>query len=83
MLIEYNSSVMVPAGWRSVTIKAEVKPITDKRVKVVKVIEIDGDQPCGYTSRTGAKRQTYNAEGVALREVGKIKIISKCTILDK
>lgn len=81
MTIEYNSSVMVPAGWRSVTVQALVEPITAKRVKVLEVLEIDGDTPCGYTSRTGAKRQIYNAAGIASREVGKIKILSKCTIL--
>ena len=82
MIIEYNTSVMVAAGWRSVTIKALVEPITAKRVKVVEVLEIDGKEPCGYTSRTGAKRQTYNARGIALREMYKVKILSKCTILE-
>lgn len=80
MIIEYNTSVMVPAGWRSVTITAKVEPITPKRVKVVEVLEIDGEQPCGYTSRTGAKRQTYNARSIALREIDKVKILSKCSI---
>lgn len=82
MLIEYNSSVFTPAGWRHVTILALVEKISEKRVKVVEVKEIDGEKPTGYTSRTGAKRQTYNAKDVALREVGLIKILSKCTVIN-
>lgn len=80
-IIEYNASVMVAAGWRSVTIKAEAEKTSEKMAKVVKVLTIDGEAPNGYTSRTGAKRQTYNASGIALREEGKSKRLSACLIL--
>jgi len=83
MLINYNTSVFTPAGWRHVTITAQVEKISEKRAKVVEVIKIDGEKPTGYASRTGAKRQTYSAKGVALREVGAVKILSKCTIIDR
>jgi hypothetical protein len=48
--------------------------------RVIKVIAIDGETPDGYTSRTGAKRQTYNAAGVAKREIGAKKRLSACAI---
>ena len=76
--ISYTASVYTPAGWRSVTIQALAEKISAKRAKVVEVIEIDNEKPKGYTSRTGAKRQTYHAAGIALREVGKVKILSCC-----
>ena len=82
MKITYNASVFTSAGWRSVTITAKVSKISEKRGKVCEVLLIDGELPTGYLSRTGAKRQTYNAHGVGLREVGKIKILSKCDILE-
>ena len=50
--------------------------------KVIAVTEIDGDEPAGYKSRTGAKRQQYNASSIALREVGAKKRISTCKILE-
>ena len=76
MTITYNSSVLVDAGWRSVTIEALVEKTSEKMAKVIDVISIDGEAPNGYTSRTGAKRQTYNAAGVARREIGKTKRLS-------
>jgi len=79
--IKYNASVMVQAGWRSVLITAKVDKISEKRAKVVEVLDIDGEGNDGYASRTGAKRQTYHVGGIAMREVGNIKILSKCEIL--
>lgn len=81
MKIKYKSAVMVAAGWRSVVITAEVKPVSVKRAEVAKVLEIDGKAPTGYTSRTGANRQKYNAAAIAAREVGKVKILSKCFVI--
>lgn len=78
VIIEYKASVMVPAGWRSVWIKVEARKLSEKRAEVVRVLTIDDEVPNGYTSRTGAKRQRYNAAGIAEREVGKVKILSKC-----
>ena len=81
MMIQYNSSVLVDAGWRSVTITAKAARISKGMAQVVEVTEIDGESPTGYTSRTGAKRQRYNARGVALREVGARKRLSSCEIV--
>lgn len=80
IIIKYNSSVMVPAGWRHVTIKAEAEKTSEKMATIVKVLEIDGEEPTGYTSRTGAKRQTYHAAGIAQREIGTKKRLSACVI---
>lgn len=81
MVINYQASVFTPAGWRSVTIEARAEKTSPKMAKVIEVISIDGDAPVGYTSRTGAKRQTYHAAGIAAREVGVKKRLSSCTIL--
>ena len=74
--VEYGSSVFTPAGWRGVKITAAAEQISEKRCRILGVMLIDGEVPSGYTSRTGAKRQTYNAAGVSQREVGKIKNLS-------
>ena len=74
--IQYSAAVMVPAGWRSVTITATAEKISEKRVKIITVDDIDGDGNSGYGSRTGAKRQQYHIGGIAAREEGKIKNIS-------
>ena len=81
LLIEYKASVMVPAGWRSVTIKAEATKTSEKMAAVTDVISIDGEAPIGYTSRTGANRQKYHAAGIAKREEGKKKRLSSCVII--
>lgn len=79
--INYNASVMVPAGWRNVTITALAEKTSEKMAKVVEVLEIDGEIPNGYASRTGSKRQKYHATGIALREIGKAKRLSSCEII--
>jgi|32_taG_2_1085360.scaffolds.fasta_scaffold13787_6 hypothetical protein len=79
--IAYNSSVFTQAGWRSVEIRAIAKKTSEKMAEVEKVLEIDGEAPVGYTSRTGAKRQTYNAAGIANREIGKKKRINSCALV--
>ena len=76
MTIKYTTSVMVAAGWRAVTITATAEKISEKRVKVITVDDIDGDGNSGYGSRTGAKRQQYHIGGIAAREEGKIKNIN-------
>lgn len=80
--IRYNASVFTPAGWRGVEITAEARRISPKMLEVVRVTAIDGEEPTGYTSRTGAKRQTYNAKGVAQREVGARKRASSCRVVE-
>lgn len=75
----YNSSVHVAAGWRSVEIMAEVElNKSGKKGAVLNVLEIDGETPSCGMSRTGASRQKYNGNSIAEREVGAVKIISKC-----
>lgn len=82
LTISYNSSVLVDAGWRHVTITAIAERISDKRAQVIEVIEIDGEPVSANMSRTGAKRQQYNGAGIAKREVDKVKILSKCNIIN-
>lgn len=81
MIIQYTASVYTQAGWRPVTITAQAEPISAGMARVVRVDAIDGDTPAGYTSRTGAKRQTYNAAGIAKREIDTRKRLSACQIL--
>lgn len=80
--INYASSVFTAAGWRSVAITAMAEQISPGMAKVIAVTEIDGDEPTGYKSRTGAKRQQYNASSIASREIGAKKRISTCKILE-
>jgi isopentenyl diphosphate isomerase/L-lactate dehydrogenase-like FMN-dependent dehydrogenase len=76
--ITYDASVFTQAGWRSVEIKAKAIKTSEKMAEVTEVLEIDGEMPIGYASRTGAKRQTYNAKGIAQREIGKKKRLGAC-----
>lgn len=80
MIIKYKTSVFTPAGWRSETVTARVELLSPKRGKVIDVIDVGGNGSTGYASRTGAKRQSYNVGGVAQREMGAIKILSKVEI---
>jgi hypothetical protein len=82
MIIKYNTAVFTPAGWRSEVVTAQAEAISPKRLRVVNVIDIGGNGATGYGSRTGAKRQAYNVGGVALREVGAVKLTGKVEILD-
>lgn len=77
MIIKYNTSVFTPAGWRNELVTARVEQITPARARVVEVIDVGGNGNKGYASRTGANRQQYNVGGVAKRETGTIKLISK------
>lgn len=79
--IQYETSVLTPAGWRGETVTAIVDKISEKRGKVFEVLDIGGNGNSGYGSRTGANRQKYSVGGVAKREIGKVKILSKCTII--
>ena len=81
IIIKYNASVLVDAGWRSVIIEAEAEKISEKMVVVIDVLDIDGESPKRNQSRTGAKRQTYNGENIAKREIGKKKRLSSCEII--
>lgn len=76
LTIEYKSAVNTPAGHRSVYIIAEAKKLSEKRCEVINVISIDGEAPSKVMSRTGAKRQQYDGNYYADKEVGKKKNIS-------
>ena len=76
MIIKYTASVKTPAGWRSELITAKAEQISDKRLRVVDVIDIGGNGATGYASRTGAKRQQYNVGYFASQEVGAIKLLN-------
>lgn len=80
--IKYDTSVLVDAGWRSVTVTAQAEKISEKRAKVISVIDVDGEGNTGYASRTGANRQKYNVGYVAKKETGKVKILSKCQTIN-
>ena len=81
MKVKYNASVFTPAGFRSVTMTAIVEKISDKRVKVLEVTEINGEEVKANMSRTGAKRQAFYGIGSAAKEQGKIKNLSACEVL--
>lgn len=81
MIVEYKSSVCTKVGFRHVYIMAEIEKTSEKLGRVIKVLTIDDQKPIGYLSRTGSKSQVYKASGIASREIGKIKIISKCKII--
>ena len=81
--IQYKASVMVAAGWRSVTIEALAHRVGIRMARVASVEAIDGQAPIGYLSRTGAARQTFNAAGIARREINKSKRISACSIIQE
>lgn len=85
MIIEYETSVFLPNGrmWRPVTVRAEAEPNrTGKMASVKKVLTIDGKEPVGWQSRTGARRQQFHAPGIAAREVGKNKRVSACRVVE-
>ena len=75
--VNYNASVLTPAGWRGVVFRAEVERVSAKRVRVVRVVAIDGEPVTRVMSRTGSNRQKFNGAYFAGREAGKIKNIAK------
>lgn len=81
MIIRYNTGVFTPAGWRNETVTARVELLSSKRAKVLDVIDIGGNGSTGFASRTGAKRQAYHVGGVAKRELGAIKLLSKVEVV--
>lgn len=80
--IEYRGSVSTPAGFRNVSFLARAEPISDKRVRVIDVLEIDGDYVDARMSRTGANRRRYDGIAAARREAGKIKNLSSCRMIE-
>ena len=80
--IKYSLGVQTRAGWRQVEAIANAKKISEKRVKILEVIDIDGDGCTGWASRTGATRQEYNLGYFAGNEQGKIKNLSSVEIVN-
>jgi hypothetical protein len=80
MIIKYDSAVKTNAGWRSVTITAKADKISEKRVTITEIVDIDGNGASGYASRTGAKRQQYNVGYFAKQQVGLTKNLSACEV---
>ena len=76
MNVEYKGSVQTPAGWRAVYFKGTAEKISEKRVRIIEISEIDDEPVKGHMSRTGAKRQQYNGQYFATAEKGKVKNIS-------
>ena len=81
--IEYKTSVYLPKKgvWRSETVVAKARKISEKMAEVIEVLELGGEEAKGYISRNGSKSQVYNASGIASREVGAKKRLSACSIL--
>lgn len=79
--VEYNGSVITPAGYRGVTYTAVAEKISEKRCVVMRVIEIDGKPVVANMSRTGAARQKFYGIWEARNQQGKIKNLSSCTIV--
>ena len=82
MLLSYYIGVLVPAGWRQVSVLARTEKISPGMAKVLEVLTIDGGAPGYGQSRTGAKRQEFNGHYWARNEIGKKKRISACTVCD-
>ena len=81
MQVRYTSSVKVPAGWRSVSVVANVEKVSPAMAKVVDVLFIDGEVPSYGQSRTGAKRQEFNGKYWAEAQIGAKKRLSACEII--
>lgn len=77
MKIEYKSTALTAAGYRSVYVIAEAKKLSEKRCEVVRVLTINDEVPRCRMSRTGARRQEFNGLKLAELEEGKKKNISQ------
>lgn len=77
VIVKYKASVYVQAGWRSVYFKGIAKMISDKRCEITEITHIDNEPVTANMSRTGAKRQSFYGIGVAKKEIGNIKLVSK------
>ena len=78
--ISYETGVHTQAGWRTVTIDAAAEKVSAGMAVVKTVTHIDGEEPHYGMSHTGARRQSYNGKGIALREVGARKRLSACRV---
>lgn len=81
LTVKYNIAVSCACGWRSEECTATAERISDKRIKIVDVIDIGGNGNTGYASRTGANRQKYCVGYFAENEIGKTKNLSSVRVL--
>jgi hypothetical protein len=79
--IKYTASVFTAAGWRSVTVAADADQISAGMATVTRITAIDGEAPSYGMSRTGARRQQYNGQAIAKREIGARKRLSACAVI--
>jgi len=79
--IKYTASVFTGAGWRSVTVTADADQISAGMATVTRITAIDGETPSYGMSRTGARRQQYNGQAIAAREIGARKRLSACAVV--
>ena len=75
LTIKYTASVFTAAGWRSVTVAAEADQTSAGMATVTRVTGIDGEAP-SY----GMRRQQYNGQAIAKREIGARKRLSACQV---
>lgn len=83
LVVEYQSSVHVAAGWRSVDVVAEVELVSAGMVVVQQVELIDGEAPARGQSRTGARRQEFDGRYWAREQVGARKRLSACKVVSR
>ena len=83
MIIRYKTSTLTRAGWRSVRITAEADQVAEKWAVVTSVLDIEGNGATGYASITGTKRQSYCADHISQREIGKRKLIRYLEIMEE
>lgn len=70
MQVEYKTSCITNAGFRSVDVIAIVE-------KIIDIIDVDGNGNSGYAS----KRQNYSVASVCRNEIGKVKNLSSVTVI--
>lgn len=84
LTIKYTSSVLVAAGWRSIEITAKAEKTSPKMLRIIEVIDVDGEGASGYASRTGSKRQRYDVGYIARREEDvKKRLSSVCVVVEE
>jgi hypothetical protein len=70
MIISYNAPVMTRLGFKQIPVTAHANDLGDNRVKISKVLKIDCD------------KDFYAVDKIGGREVGKVKLLKSCKILE-
>lgn len=81
MKVKYAAGVLTAAGWRQVEVTALADKVSDKMIKIIKVLDVDGHGTTGHASRTGAKRQTFSVYFLAKSQEGKRKRFSSVELI--